>query len=624
MRARRGPQNTPGRLTRHTPLYEGLSEITEGLLSSEETAAAIQRARAASANEFCFLRHNVSFGGQVRWHDPELSQLWRYHLHYFGYVSDLLIWANAAERDVAYRTFRDLTVSWINSNHLLTGDGWHPYTISLRVVNWLHAFAFFSKEMNSDEPTSDLLLRSAYGQMQVLFSDLELDVRGNHLMENIRALLWAGIAFKGAEPNKWLRHGLQLLEQEIDEQILSDGGHFERSPGYHLVVFKDLLEIALWLRRNQGSVPATLDNALHRMRAYLWNILAPDGNVPLLKDSAWDAAPVPGDLLAACAVYFAEPLYKIDERFGLYPRILFGLEGLEKYKQWSVNEAPRSSIALSSSGHYVLRDEPIGDHLVLDAGKPCPDYLPAHAHADMLTYELTCGGERTVVDSGVYEYKAGPWRDYFRSTRAHNTVEVAGENQSEVWSSFRVGRRARPGPVTWKQGDDWVLVQAEHDGYRRLSVPVTHQRTMLYMRERFWLVADQLWGNGQTTADNHVHLNPGLSLELIQPSTWQIKNSRAPLWLTAFGATEHSIASGQMERWRQGWYSERFGELQSNVVLTLHQAASLPFCFGYVIALDCPVDAQVTEIVGGHEIKLVFRQSSSKLRLVKTETPQFA
>jgi uncharacterized heparinase superfamily protein len=593
-------------------------------LWSADIAAAIQRAQAAAANEFCFLNRQVAFGERIKWHDPDLSQLWRYHLHYFDYVRDLLIWATADERDPAYRTFRGLARSWIDSNNLLAGDGWHPYTISLRVVNWLHAFSFFALEMNSDEETSDLLLRSAYGQVQVLFSNLELDVRGNHLMENVRALIWAGIAFDGSEARKWFTHGLRLLEKEVEVQVLSDGGHFERSPGYHLVVFKDLLEIALLLKRNQGRVPEWLADALQRMHSYLWSILAPDGNVPLLKDSAWDAAPAPRDLLAACAVYLAEPSYKTDERIGLYPGLLFGREGLEKYESWPVNKSPRPSVALSASGHYVMRDEEFGDHLILDAGKTCPDHLPAHAHADLLTYELTCAGERVVVDSGVYEYKAGSWRDYFRSTRAHNTVEVGGENQSEVWSSFRVGRRARPGPVTWKAGHDYVLVQGEHDGYRRLPVAVTHQRTIVYSNERFWLIADQLWGEGETTANNYAHLNPALSLEMIHASTWRITNSRVPLWLRAFGQAEDSIESGQMEPVRQGWYSERFGELKSNVVLTLRQQASLPICFGYVIAAEVPIDVQVTALKGGHEIRLVFRASTRKLRLVKTETPQFA
>ena len=380
--SRRSPQTVPCKLAPHATLYLGLAEIGNTQHLAAEIAAAIDRARAISDNSFCFLRQSVSFGDRIRWHDPELSQLWRYHLHYFDYVRDLLIWAASGERELAYGVWRRLALSWIEDNHLLSGDGWHPYTISLRVVNWLHAFSVFSKEMDADIETSDLLLRSAYGQMQVLSSDLELDVRGNHLLENLRALIWAGLAFDGPEAQRWFGRGMQLLEIEVAEQILSDGGHFERSPGYHLVVFKDLLEIAVWLKRNGDGVPSWLDGALSRMQAYLWGILAPDANVPLLKDSAWDTGPAPHDLLAAGAAYFDEPSDKHGERFGLYPQLVFGSQGSERFGSWTVNDAPRDSLAFPASGHYVLRDDQNGDHLILDAGKTCPDYLPAHAHAD--------------------------------------------------------------------------------------------------------------------------------------------------------------------------------------------------------------------------------------------------
>src|SRR5262249_42063939 len=335
-----------------------------------------------------------------------------------------------------------------------------------------------------------------YGQAQFLFSNLELDVRGNHLLENIRALVWAGLAFNGAEPGHWFRRGMRLLEREVNEQVLSDGGHFERAPGYHVIVFRDLLEIALWLERNADGPPEWLNHALRRMGHYLRNIITPLGTVPLLKDTTWDGFFSPLELLNTCAVYLNDQTLKTSDQLGFYAGLLFGSGPAKSFREWPIEG--RQSIDFPASRHYVVRDDAAGDYLVFDAGKPCPDYLPAHAHADSLSYELSVANQRIIVDSGVYEYTAGPWRDYFRSTRAHTTVEVEHENQSEVWSSFRVGSRARPGPSYWQSEDNLVLMQGEHDGYRRLVVPVIHQRTILAAPQRLWLVADQLWGNGQT------------------------------------------------------------------------------------------------------------------------------
>jgi hypothetical protein len=242
--------------------------------------------------------------------------------------------------------------------------------------------------------------------------------------------------------------------------------------------------------------------------------------------------------------------------------------------------------------------------LIVDAGKPCPDYLPAHAQADLLTYELSIDGQRIVVDSGVYEYAAGPWRDYFRSTRAHNTVEVAGENQSEVWSSFRVARRARPGRVFWQESGDSVMLQGEHDGYCRLPVKVEHRRTVVWRKQHFWLVADELKGKGQTTAASYVHFHPNILLEQVEDSVWRAQGCHTPLWLTAFGQQSHTVVAGQTEPFRQGWYSERFGQLQRNSVLTLRAQGELPICYGYVISRYKPARVKMTSGADGPQVSI--------------------
>jgi uncharacterized heparinase superfamily protein len=626
---RRAPHQSQYRLASPSPLYAGLAEVAdwESLKSESlkaDTLASINSARALAERRFCFLNKRVSFKGDPGWHDRNLSQLWRYHLHYFDYVRDLLVWSATGATEGAYETFRSLAGSWINQNALLKGDGWHPFTISLRVVNWLHAVSGFAAQLNADLDFRDELVGSLYGQAQILFSDLEFDVRGNHLLENIRALLWAGIAFKGARPERWFRRALRILERETAEQVLTDGGHFERSPGYHLAVLKDFLEIALWLKRNRGNAPPWLDAALRRMLEYLWAILPQNLQVPMLKDTAWDAAPAPQDLFAAAALYFDEPACKRSEELALYPFLLFGRAGKEKFDGWPLNDSPRCSVALEESGHYVMRDDALGDHLIFDAGKACPDYLPAHAHADMLSYELTAGGERVVVDSGVYEYSAGVWRDYFRSTRAHNTVEVERENQSEVWGNFRVARRARPRRVFWRSGAQSILAQAEHDGYRRLPADVMHQRTVVWRVGKYWLIVDLLKGKRAISVSSFVHLHPNFTFEAASDFAWRIKGCSSPLWLTAFNAQGHSIIRGQMEEPRQGWYSEQFGQLLSNSVLTLDRNGAPPICFGYVISRDAPARVQMIASGQGREIAVTHGDVTNTLRLFDGREPDFA
>ena len=79
---------------------------------------------------------------------------------------------------------------------------------------------------------------------------------------------------------------------------------------------------------------------------------------------------------------------------------------------------------------------------LLDVAPVGPDYLPGHAHADTLSFELSLFGQRVLVNSGTSQYEAGPERSRQRGTAAHNTVIVDGHDSSEVWAGFRVARRA--------------------------------------------------------------------------------------------------------------------------------------------------------------------------------------
>ena len=603
------------RLCDYTPLFPGLSDIDQTGPCSDSLAGSIKRANAASENRFCFLNRSVTFEHEPGWQDSDRSRLWRFHLHYFDIVQDLAIWSAVEKGAPAYETFRRLIDSWIDRNSFLSGDGWHPYTISVRLANWLLAVPTFDTRMLDDDVFRNRFIGSLFGQAQMLFDDLELDVRGNHIIKNLRALLIAGVCFEGTQPSLWFERSLELLKQEFVEQILPDGGHFERTPGYHLEVLKDCLEIAIWLRSNTQKVCLWLDDALVRMLNYLVKILPPDGRLPLLKDTA--EYPAPGDLLAAGSLYLDSPKYKKTDAFGLYPVLLFGSVGWKKFNDWPVNRASQRSVCCRETGHFVMRDDPNGVFLIFDAGKPSPDYLPAHAHSDMLSYELTIHGLPVVVDSGVYEYTPGEWRDFFRSTRAHNTVEIDGKNQSEVWSSFRMARRARPGPVAWKEADDHVYVRGSHNGYRTLAAPAIHQRTVVWQKGCFWLFVDEISGRGSVKTASYIHLHPKLSFVRVDSASWKVQECPFPLWLTAFGNKDASIARGQKHPDRQGWYSERFGELRKNNVLCLLNEDGMPFSQGYVISTSqAPAKLEVTSVSGRNmEIMVSVDHRNFRLRL---------
>jgi len=162
-------------------------------------------------------------------------------------------------------------------------------------------------------------------------------------------------------------------------------------------------------------------------------------------------------------------------------------------------------------------------------------------------------------------------------------------DQSEVWGSFRVGRRARPRVLNWLKSDQYTVLRAEHDGYCRDGLDVVHRRTVLGA-DGYWLVQDELIGSGAVRAASYVHLHPSLSAEL-REGVWFVEGTDELVCLMAFGVAASRMARGETDP-LLGWYSERFGEKQPNATLVFEVCAAAPKIFGYIIARPPSVEPE--------------------------------
>src|SRR5256714_7550313 len=306
---------------------------------------------------------------------PEAStRLGRFHRQY---GDDVLEAARAGDLAEARR----LVATWIEAHPPRNGDAWHPYPLATRVGNWVASLTLLP-ELASPE-----LSRSLWRQLRRLRVNVENDVLGNHVIRNARALVLGGAAFGAPEP---ARRGIELLRRELHEQVLPDGGHYERSPSYHLVVLRDLLEI------QAASPHSWLGEAIERMRGFAAALARPDGAPALFNDGTIDA-----------------------------PRL-------------ELPDPPEGLMVLPDSGFVVVREDPLW--LAFRCGPSAPDFLPAHAHADALSFQLWWRGRPVVADPGTYTYEPGADRDWFRSTSAHSTVRVDDRDQFKLWGAFRSGR----------------------------------------------------------------------------------------------------------------------------------------------------------------------------------------
>ncbi len=372
---------------------------------------------------FEFLNISQRFDA-VDWTSDGKPRLWSYNLHYFDYLRNETV-------SVDYRF--SLIDSWIKNNKENTQPGWEPFTMSLRIVNWIF---FFSKKRSL---LSSGVLNGLYLQALWLEQNDERHILANHYFENLKALLFAGCFFEGNDAKRWREKAISELATQLKEQMLGDGGHYERSPQYHCLMLENYLDIYNLVDRNSeffsSSFKLLVGETSEKALKFLSGIVFPDKQIPLFNDSAFGVAPTLDALES-------------------YAKHLFA------YEPSQVND---TVIQMDETGLYGIRRGL--DMLLMDCGDIGPGYQPGHTHCDFLSYELMRDGQRVIVDTGVCEYAPGETRKYLRSTSAHNTVVVNGLEQSEVWGEFRVARRARKVEAVVEESDGLVSLRGSFNGF---------------------------------------------------------------------------------------------------------------------------------------------------------------
>lgn len=402
-----------------------------------------------------------------------------------NYGNDVLDAARSGEVDRA----RKLIDGWMDSSPARPDVRWHPYVLSTRVSNWVAAITL------EPEIASSRVGESIRRQLSYLRRNVENDILGNHVLRNAKALMLGGAAVSDAGS---LQHGLRLLRRELPEQVLNDGGHYERSPAYHRLVLRDLLEL---------SALTPIDEVIGRMQAFASSSSRPDGAPALFNDGGLDVAPlldlaVPPDGLSV----HAETGYAFLRRGGVW--------------------------------------------LAFDCGAPAPAYLPAHAHADSLSFQLWVDGRAAVVDPGTSTYEPGSVRAWERGTEAHSTLAVDGDH-FHVWGSFRSGPLPR---VRLVEADEQVLV-----GEAVLTSGVRIVRS-LRLAPGELLIEDKVSGNGNHDVVSSIPLAPGSGLRV-----------------------EPLAGDAELE---ERWVSERFGEREQATAAVLRTRATLPWENGWRVTWD--------------------------------------
>lgn len=485
--------------------------------------AAGRPATMLSPRRFGFLGQAAELVEGAGWNNSAMPKLWLYNLHYFD---DLR--AEACEGRASWH--RELIKSWIAENPPGTGNGWEPYPMSLRIVNWI-AWALAGNEL-------DVAARDSLAlQARTLARLLEYHLLGNHLLANAKALVFAGCYFSGREAEGWLRIGLDLLEREWREQVLGDGGHFELSPMYHAILLEDVLDLVQLAKIYPQALAAESvgwPELAQRMLTWLGEMSHPDGEIAFFNDAALGIART-GAQLAAYARSLNIPVI-----------------------------ADAAAGGLAESGYVRLSSGPW--LAIFDAAEVGPSYLPGHAHADTLCLEVSFAGHRLIVNSGTSTYADGAIRNEERSTAAHATVEIDAESSSEVWASFRVGRRAHAFDKSVSACGDRAW--ASHDGYRWLPGRPVHRREVTVSTTSL-VVRDDVTGEGSHAVIGRFPLHPSVSRVEPDGQGWRIELPDSPaLRVSMQGASECFLS--------EGYYAPTFGQRILRPVLAWRYTGRIP------------------------------------------------
>ena len=461
---------------------------------------------------FRFLNQVEQLTGVESWNSSSLPKLWLYNLHYFD---DL----NAQGALTRSEWHRNLIKRWVAENPPCSGNGWESYPTSLRIVNWI-------KWALAGNTLAELESQSLYLQALWLSQRLEWHLLGNHLLANAKALIFAGMYFSGNEASSWLNLGRKIYEEQIPEQILADGVHFELSPMYHAIILEDVLDVLnicqAYPEKCDANFNWLLQSTAQNMLAADQSLIHPDGQISFFNDAAF----------GICATY---------SQLSTYAQSL----GLDSTHQASSNSLERSQdlilTHLNSAGYVRLENE--NACALLDVGSIGPEYLPGHAHADTLSFELSVFGQRLIVNGGTSTYASSSLRNDERSTAAHSTVEVGGQNSSEVWGQFRVAERAYPNHLQINNLHPGFEVKCAHDGYQRLSSGLTHTRTWK-MSEGVLQVDDQVGYRGNKSSNMappkslaRYIFHPSVQIKLVAKNQWelQLPNMKKINLITQFG-----------------------------------------------------------------------------------------
>ena len=476
--------------------------------------ATIQKASALARGEFVFRGKAARVLGRGQWHAIDLPIGWTWDLnrhHWFSTLGFAYAYTGD-ERFIA--AFLDRSADWIQC-HLpgLGRIGWDtPFEVASRINAWLWAHYLFLHSTAWPEQHYQSFVDALGLQAEYLSWTLEHHCPGNHILLEAKALAMIGEAFPEFRGSaRWRKLAWEALDAELVAQVCSDGVHAERSTMYHKIIAGELAELLVHCRRNDVKKAARLEVIVAKMADFQGWIDQGHGNLPLFGDAHSNDT------------YYRFAAHAVAGSTPVAPEKILASEPVD-YTYWLSHSFPcirsihdelvsqPSGRAFQKGGYYIARSgwSDDSDVLVWDCGPAGYEINRKHAHLDCLSFTLSLGGMPILIDPGVHE--TAKFKLPLRSTFAHNTVTIDGEEQGQLASRGEIWSPPRATIEKWASSSRCTFMIGSHDGYYRKRAATSVMRTIVAMHGKYWVIVDSIAGTGHRCMEQRLHVVPGASV----------------------------------------------------------------------------------------------------------------
>ena len=502
-----------------------------------------------------------------------IKQIWELSRHHHLTVLAAAWWLTQDERYA--ETAGDQLRSWWRANPFLTGVHWTSgIEAGIRLISWTwirRLLDEWPKVGDLFEHNDDAIRQIAWHQEFLAAFPSRGSSANNHIVAEAAGRLVAACAFPWYDRSaQWCRHAAAVFERALAVNTFHDGLNRELATDYHRFVLELGLVAAVEADANDHALPETTWQLLAQMLDAGAAILDARGQPPRQGDGDEGRGLVVDDperdpcatLFAAGAALLDPPEWWPPFTGGVQAHLLGGLG-----RRRNLPRLPTRPLRFADAGLVVLRSREQDGHEIwcrCDGGPHGFLSIAAHAHADALSLEVRHDGIDILTDPGTYCYHGEPmWRDWFRSTAAHNTVEIGGVSQAKSGGPFLWNTHPRTAELACDVGKRPVQTWcAEHDGYLRLSTPAVHRRSVtLNSPGRRIIIVDTVEATAAVPVRLSWHLGPDIVIEMDGPQatlSWQAGPEVRQGKLMLDQRLAWTVHRAEVEP-IDGWYSPRFG-----------------------------------------------------------------